>query len=111
MKRNQKPFWIRHYDQTEDNIAIYTEPEEIYINLYPTNANVDLIALGAEYKEYMRAKISVKLSETFSNGDLIYESVPVFTNIADIGNATYRVTAILPVINVAEILCKRLSGT
>lgn len=110
MKRNQKTYWVRHYSETVNSIAIYTDHERVYINLFPTNADSDLIALGAEYKEYMRAKITAAQGSLYGVGDLFYDSEPVYKDESDIGNAIYRTTSIMTTLNVSEIMCKRLSG-
>lgn len=110
MKINQKLFWIRHCENI-NNIIVYEDSEPIYLNLFPTNGDSDLIALGEEYIEYMRAKINITQSELFSKGDLIYEVQPVYDDKFDVGNASYRIEAILSTINTSEIRCARLSGS
>lgn len=109
MKLNKKPFWVRFIDEA-NGMIVYTDPIEIRMNLYPMTADSDLISLGAEYVEYMRAKVSIAESEKYSVGDLIYNEFPVYKDLLDVGNAIYRITGILPMLNVAEIQCKRLSG-
>lgn len=110
MKANQKPFYVRDYDETEDGVAIYSDPRRVYLNLFPTNADSDLIALGADYREYMRASIPSQQAKQFGIGDLVYVDKPMYDSPTDIGNALYRVTEILTVITVSELLCRRLSG-
>lgn len=109
MKRNLKSFYVRHVDEAE-SITVYTEPELVQLNLFPTTADSDLVALGSEYIEYMRARISIDDAKKYDIGDLLYADDPVFNDMTDVGNATYRIRAILPMLNVSELLCKRMSG-
>lgn len=109
MKRNKKSFYVRRVDEVNGIVAYY-EPEIVRLNLFPTNSDSDLMALGKEYIEYMRAKISVNESKKYSIGDLIYVDKPKYKDMLDVGNAMYSVSAVLPMLNVAEIQCRRLSG-
>lgn len=109
MKANEKKFYVRHHDETPEGMAIYDDPERAYLNLFPISANSDIIALGAEYREYMAAVVPSQKANQYGVGDLIYTDRPEYTEITDTGNATYRVTEILPSLTVSKLFCRRLS--
>lgn len=107
---NRKSFYIRHITD-KNGIFTYSEPTKIYINLYPANGKQDLYGLGEDYTEYMKARLPINESLSYSVQDLIYDKLPEYADELDIGNAVYIIDAILPVLNVTEIRCRRCSGS
>jgi hypothetical protein len=107
MKRNLRNLWLRQRDERDERVFFH-DPQEILLNLFPANAKTDVIALGEQYVEKMRARIAKADVKYYSEGDLIHIEYPVFTDEYDRGNAAYQIDAILPTANVAEILCHRL---
>ena len=111
LKRNKRVLYLcKKY--IEDNLTKYSKPEEIKINYEPTNSVGEIISLGIEYTEYLKAVDIPEICNQFKNGDRCYVYVTPPEEYSELCEDADFVVFGQPIItlNQGVITLKRLTG-
>lgn len=108
LERDKKPLYICTKIKDSEPVQ-FKEPFGIKLNVVATTSEADIVAFGDAYKQYRRAKISIRDLDKFHEGDraYIYVTPPEVHDILCDG-ADFEITSISDSVSEVSILFKRL---
>lgn len=108
LERDKKPLYVCTKIKDSDPVQ-FEEPFLVKLNVVATTSEADIVAFGDSYKEYRRAKISIKDMDKFHEGDraYIYVRPPEIHDVL-CETADFEITSISDSVSEVSVLFKRL---